>query len=141
LERRFFGGCCGGNFRLGFGQHGPQRNRERYEDLVEIRELSITASCVGLQAIASGGLAPGAATSTGDAGFFPSRALYPPQERAPASAAPPTVPSGTVAAIPAMRPFVGKGGDRRPIAVWTVGQSSCNGVSSASGGVWSLDGP
>src|SRR5215467_11570230 len=27
LEPRFLGWCCGENFRLGFGQHGPQRDR------------------------------------------------------------------------------------------------------------------
>ena len=27
LEPRFFGWCCGGNFRLGLRQHGPRRDR------------------------------------------------------------------------------------------------------------------
>jgi hypothetical protein len=40
------------------------------------------------------------------------------QERAPMIGAPPTVPSGTVAAILAMRPAVGKGGPIARQSLW-----------------------
>jgi hypothetical protein len=45
LEPCFVGWCCGKNFRLGFRQHGPQRHRERYERLIEIRGVVYFGSC------------------------------------------------------------------------------------------------